>query len=407
MQPTLSAFRAVQLFVLAACLALGASCKDDKAVQARREQPVTLLAVEPADVPLTADLPARVNAYRKAEVRPQVEGIIVDRLFTEGSIVKEGQSLYKIDPQVYQAAFDSAQAALESAKAKLAASQLKRSRRRSLRQAQAVSEQEWEDANAEYLQDLAAANLARAQLRAAEIRLRYTDVLAPISGRIGKSSCTQGSLVTANQAEELAVIQQLDPVYVDMAQSSLNLLKMRDRYTSGGVVPPEGGSARVQARLETGALYGRDGELKFSDITVDEGTGMVLLRAVFPNPEGVLLPGMYVRALVNLGVQKNALLVPQLAVRRNAKGVASVFVAGPANEAEERIVEARERAGAFWIVSSGLRAGEKVVVSSLQSIRHGTPLKVAEIKTLKALLDEARAREAAAGAPGQARAEHR
>jgi RND family efflux transporter MFP subunit len=269
-----------------------------------------------------------------------------------------------------------------------------------------VSEQEWEDANAEYLQALANANLARAQVRTAEIRLRYTDVLAPISGRIGKSSCTQGSLVTANQPAELAVIQQLDPVYVDMTQSSLNILKIRERISRGTLVPPAGGSARVQARLETGALYEAEGELKFSDITVDEGTGMVLLRAVFPNPEGVLLPGMYVRALVNVGVQKNALLVPQLAVRRNAKGVASVFVASSANEAEERIVEAQERAGAFWIVSSGLKAGEKVIVSSLQSIRHGTPLKVAEIKTLKALLDEAKAREGASGAPGQASAEH-
>ncbi len=405
MQPTLSAFRAVQIVLLAACLALGVSCKEDKAVQAKREQSVTVLVVEPSDVPLTADLPARVNAYRKAEVRPQVEGIIVDRLFTEGSLVKEGQSLYKIDPQVYQAALDSAQASLESAKAKLTAAQLKRSRRRSLRQAQAVSEQEWEDANAEYLQALANVNLARAQVRTAEIRLRYTDVLAPISGRIGKSACTQGSLVTANQPDELAVIQQLDPVYVDMTQSALNLLKLRERVLKGTLVPPPGGSAKVQARLETGSLYEADGELKFSDITVDEGTGMVLLRAVFPNPEGVLLPGMYVRALVNVGVQKNALLVPQLAVRRNAKGVGSVFVATAAGEAEERIVEARERAGGFWIVASGLKPGEKVVVSSLQNMRHGTRLKIDEVLTLKDLKDQTEAKaRAGAGVPGQASA---
>jgi len=401
MQPSLSAFRTVQIFLLAACLALGVSCKEEnKAVQAAREQSVTVLVVEPSDVPLTADLPARVNAYRKAEVRPQVDGIIVDRLFTEGALVEEGQSLYKIDPQVYQAAFDSAQANLESAKAKLAAAQLKRNRRRSLRQAQAVSEQEWEDANAEYLQALANASLAKAQLRTAEIRLRYTDVLAPISGRIGKSSCTQGSLVTANQPDELAVIQQLDPVYVDMTQSALNLLKIRERYSKGSLARPAGASAKVQALLETGAVYEAEGELKFSDITVDQGTGMVLLRAVFPNPDGVLLPGMYVRARVSVGVQKNALLVPQLAVRRNAKGVGSVFVATAGNEAEERIVEAKERAGGFWIVSSGLKAGEKVVISSLQNVRHGTRLKIDEVKTLQSLRDDAKSRQDAGDVPG-------
>ena len=365
--------RCLALFLLCPCLC---SCFDTDTGRRSRVPEVTVQEIAPRSVPLRAELSARVSAFRKAEVRPQVGGILMRQLFREGSLVQEGQSLYKIDPATYEAAVASARAEVARGEARLHAAALTRQRRRALLGVNAVSKQAYEDADAEYLQAQADLDAGKAALRAAQIQLRYTDVLAPITGRIGKSSVTQGALVTANQASPLAVIQQLDPVYVDMTRSILPMLQLRERFAKGVITRPENGVTHVRLVLENQTVYPLQGELQFADISVDESTGMVLLRAVFPNPEGVLLPGMYVRAIVEEGVEENALLVPQLAVRRNAKGEASVFVLTAQDTVEERAVDATERVGTDWLVRKGLAAGEKVVVQGLQRLRHGMHVKV-------------------------------
>jgi RND family efflux transporter MFP subunit len=239
-----------------------------------------------------------------------------------------------------------------------------------------VSEQEWEDANAEYLQALANVNLARAQVRTADIRLRYTDVLAPISGRIGKSACTQGSLVTANQPDELAVIQQLDPVYVDMTQSALNLLKIRERYSKGSLARPAGASAKVQALLETGAVYEAEGELKFSDITVDQGTGMVLLRAVFPNPDGVLLPGMYVTAELDARQVEGIVVPAEAIVYRN--GINVIWTVDAEGKALRKIVKLGVQTKNDVQITEGLEGGETVIVEGQSKMNDGDKVLIVE-----------------------------
>lgn len=364
--------RCLALFLLCPCLC---SCFDTDAGRRTQIPEVSVLEIVPRSVPLRAELSARVSAFRKAEVRPQVSGILMRQLFREGSLVQEGQSLYKIDPATYEAAVASARAEVARGEARLHAAALTRQRRRALLGVNAVSKQAYEDADAEYLQAQADLDAGKAALRAAQIQLRYTDVLAPITGRIGKSSVTQGALVTANQASPLAVIQQLDPVYVDMTRSILPMLQLRERFAKGVITRPENGVTPVRLVLENQAAYPLEGELQFADISVDESTGMVLLRAVFPNPDGVLLPGMYVRAIVEEGVEENALLVPQLAVRRNAKGEASVFVLTAQGTVEERAVDATERVGTDWLVRKGLVAGESVVVQGLQRLRHGMHVK--------------------------------
>ena len=370
---------AASLFVLplVLCLLFLGACDDSKSARQQRQREVAVFRVEARDVPLTAELSGRVSAFRKAEVRPQVSGILQEQLFTEGSLVNAHQSLYKIDPDTYIAAVESARAAVASAEATLHAARLRLDRRVALLRNQAVSQQAYEDANAEYLQAKANVEVAKAQLRTAEIQLRYTDVLAPISGRIGKSNVTQGALVTANQAEELAVIQQLDPVYVDMTQSSFALLVLRDRYAAGNLMRPGEEQTEVRLILENGTHYPLAGELKFADITVDESTGSVLLRSVFENPEHVLLPGMYVRCVINQGVKRDALLVPQRAVLRDPKGNASVFVVAD-GKARYRPVQAGDLVGRFVLVNEGLKEGELVLLEGLQNARDGQPVRMRE-----------------------------
>lgn len=363
------------LLLFSLCLTL-ASCDDGKAKQEKGAKQVSVLEIKPVNVPLTAELSGRVSAFRKAEVRPQVSGILKEQLFTEGSMVTQDQSLYKIDPDTYMAEAERARAEVSSASAKLDAATLRRNRHAALLKTKAVSQQSYEDTTVEYLQAKANLEVAKAALRTAEIQLRYTDVLAPITGRVGKSSVTQGALVTANQAAPLAVIQQLDPVYVDMTQSSLALLKLRDRYAEGSLIRPGKGQTEVRLRLETGTTYPVTGHLSFADISVDESTGAVLLRSVFPNPDNILLPGMYVRAIINEGVQVDAILVPQRAVRRTPKGDASVFVLGSDNRAEERQVVTGEVVGRSWLITSGLKAGDKVLVDGTDGLRHGSLVRV-------------------------------
>ncbi len=372
----------LQLFsVLILCLA-AAGCNDSHRQEDRGPREVSAIAIQLRSVPLTAELSGRVSAYRKAEVRPQVSGILKAQLFVEGSMVVQDQSLYKIDPDTYQAELASAEAALASAEAQLNAATLRRNRHAALLRTKAVSQQGYEDAHAEYLQARANVEVAKASLRTAEIRLRYTDVLAPISGQIGKSSVTQGALVTANQTEPLAVIQQLDPVYVDMTQSSLAMLKLRDRYAAGKLLRPSELQAEVRLRLETGAYYPLTGQLKFADITVDESTGAVLLRSVFPNPGKILLPGMYVRAIINEGTELNAILVPQRAVRRDPKGNASVFVVTEDSRAELRQVVTGEVVGRYWLITSGLKEGERVLIEGMQGLIPDSPVKVVNTLTI-------------------------
>ena len=363
------------LFLFSLCLTL-ASCDDGKAKQEKGAKQVSVLEIKPVNVPLTAELSGRVSAFRKAEVRPQVSGILKEQLFTEGSMVTQDQSLYKIDPDTYMAEAERAKAEVSSASAKLDAATLRRNRHAALLKTKAVSQQSYEDTTVEYLQAKANLEVAKAALRTAEIQLRYTDVLAPITGRVGKSSVTQGALVTANQAAPLAVIQQLDPVYVDMTQSSLAMLKLRDRYAEGRLIRPGKGQTEVRLRLETGTMYPVTGHLRFADISVDESTGAVLLRSVFPNPDNILLPGMYVRAIINEGMQIDAILVPQRAVRRTPKGDASVFVLGAGNKAEERQVVTGEVVGRSWLITSGLKAGDKVLVDGTDGLRPGSLVKV-------------------------------
>jgi len=360
-----------------------AGCPDDRGQRAAARPPqVVVMEAAPQRVVLSTELPGRVSAYRRAEVRPQVGGILKDRLFVEGSAVEAGQALYKIDPATYEAALDSAKAALAKAEARLAPARLKVNRYRSLFGIKAVSRQELEDAQTSFDEAKADVAVCRVAVRTASIHLAYTDVTAPIAGRIGKSSVTQGALVTANQAAPLAVIQQLDPVYVDVTQSSLDLLRLRERLASGRLSHAGEARAAVRLRLENGSEYPLDGALQFADITVDESTGMVSLRAVFPNPDGVLLPGMYVRARLNEGVDEKALLVPQLAVARDARGQASVFVVGADGKAERRAVEATEMAGNCWNVTAGLSPGDKVVIEGFQKLRHGMPVQVSGEKTI-------------------------
>ena len=358
---------------LVICLLLGGlwGCEQHNVKQAKKLREVGVQQVSTENVSLSVELSGRVSAYRKAEVRPQVGGILQKQLFSEGSLVHEGQSLYKIDPATYEAEVASAKAALARARAALTQSELRRRRRRALLGSHAVSQQAMEDAEAEYLKAKADVEVCAAALLTAEIRLRYTDVQAPITGRIGKSHMTQGALVTANQPEPLAVIQQLDPVYVDMTRSSLDLLRVRERYLSGQIKPDVKGQTSVRLILDDSHSYPLEGVLQFADISVDESTGMVLLRAVFPNPEGTLLPGLYVKAFVHEGVEEKAVLVPESCVLRSARGQTSVFVVDADNRVQQRIVRTAERSGRKIIISEGLSEGEKLVVEGLRQLKEG------------------------------------
>ena len=359
-------------------MAVLAGCSGDggQVARARRTPEVRVLELVPQKVVLTTELVGRTSAFRKAEVRPQVNGILQKRLFTEGGEVREGEPLYLIDPAPYEAALESAEAALVRAEANVEPARLRARRYKSLLAEKAVSQQEYDDAQATWRQCQAEVAVCRAAVKTAKIQLAYTNVLAPISGRIGKSSVTAGALVTANQAEPLASIQQLDPMYVDVTQSSLELLRLRELLGEGRLERSGEIRAEVQLRLENEKLYPHTGTLQFTDITVDDSTGAVGLRAIFPNPDKLLLPGMYVRAILNEGIDERALLVPQLAVSRDPKGQASVFVLGEGNVAEFRPVTVGNMVGRCWQIIEGLKPGEKVIVEGFQNVRNGMPVKV-------------------------------
>jgi len=333
---------------------------------------VGYIVTQPQAVGLNTELSGRTSAFLVSEVRPQVGGVIKARLFQEGSIVQAGQSLYQIDPATYQATYNSAAAALAQAQAQATAAKLKADRYKTLVESGAVSKQDNDDAQAAAAQTAAAVAVQRAALDTARINLNYTKVAAPITGRIGKSSVTPGALVTASQATALATVQDLSKIYVDLTQTSAELLKLRQQFASGKLGRTN--SAQVTLKLEDGTTYPTPGTLEFSDVTVDPGTGSVTLRAVFPNPNGVLLPGMYVRAVLSQGVTSGGILVPQTAVSRDPKGGATVTVVG-AKGAEPRPITLGQTIGDKWLVTSGLQAGDKVIVEGLQKVRPGAPIK--------------------------------
>ena len=333
---------------------------------------VGFVVAQPTSVPVQSTLGGRTVAFETSEVRPQVNGIIRRRNFAEGAYVRQGQPLFQIDPSLYRAAVNEAQANVASARATLDAAQVRANRYRPLAEMEAISKQEYTDAAAQARQARAAVAQNNAQLDTARINLRFTTIPAPISGRIGRSLSTVGALVTANQQDPLAVIQRLHPIYVDIQQSSADLTKLRRSLASGGVQP---GSTQVRLKLEDGSDYGYTGTVQFSEVMVNESTGTITLRARFPNPQNVLLPGMFVQALFTQAVDPNVFLVPQAAVQRDIGGDAFVFVVGQGNKAERRKVVADRTFQANWVVSSGLRAGDKVITQGTANLRNGAELR--------------------------------
>lgn len=363
---------------VAATLVLAACGKPQAAAPGARPAPeVAIVVVEPTQFALTTELAGRTSPYQVAEVRPQVGGILQKRLFREGSDIKAGAALYQIDPATYRAQFDSASATLAKAEANLAVAKLTAERHAELVKVEAVSKQANDDAQARLKQTEAEVAAARAALQTAKINLDYATITSPIAGRIGRSMVTPGALVTANQSNALATVQQLDPIYVDVTQSSTELLRLKRDLAEGRIKSAGADGAKVKLVLEDGSVYAAPGKLQFSDVTVDPGTGAVTLRAVFPNPKHELLPGMYVRAQLEEGVRDQVVLVPQQAVMRDPRGKASVYVLGAEDKVEARPVVTARAAGDKWVVTEGLKAGDRVIVEGLQKIRPGAPARVA------------------------------
>ncbi|WP_275157342.1 efflux RND transporter periplasmic adaptor subunit [Citrobacter koseri] len=355
--------------------ALLASCNDQGDTQAHPAEPqVTVHVVESAPLAVTTELPGRTTPFRIAEVRPQVSGIVLKRNFTEGSDIEAGQSLYQIDPATYQADYDSAKGELAKSEAAAAIAHLTVKRYVPLVGTKYISQQEYDQAIADARQADAAVIAAKAAVESARINLAYTKVTSPISGRIGKSSVTEGALVTNGQATELATVQQLDPIYVDVTQSSSDFMRLRQSVEQGSL-HKDNTRSNVELVMENGQAYPLKGTLQFSDVTVDESTGSITLRAVFPNPQHTLLPGMFVRARIDEGIQPNAILVPQQGVTRTPRGDAMVMIVNDKDQVEARDVIATQAIGDKWLISKGLQPGDKVIVSGLQKARPGEQVK--------------------------------
>lgn len=355
--------------ILSATLLAG--CNDQDGKQAQPQQPqVTVHIVKTAPLSVTTELPGRTSAFRIAQVRPQVSGIILQRHFTEGSDVEAGQSLYQIDPATYQADYDSAKAELGKSEAAAQIAHLTVKRYVPLVGTKYISQQEYDQAIADARQADAVVVAAKASVESARINLAYTKVTSPISGRIGKSNVTEGALVTNGQTTELATVQQLDPIYVDVTQSSSDFMRLKQSVEQGNL-QKENTASNVELLMENGQPYPLKGTLQFSDVTVDESTGSITLRAVFPNPQHTLLPGMFVRARVDEGVQPDAMLVPQQGVTRTPRGDSTVLVVNNESTAETRNVIATQAIGDQWLISDGLKTGDKVIVSGLQKVHPG------------------------------------
>ena len=370
----------LSLAVAASLSVVLGACQDKKHAAGGQPAPgpaeVAVATIQPQRLSVTTELPGRTAAYRVAEIRPQVSGIVLKRFFTEGSDVKAGDQLYQIDPATYEAALAVAQADIQKAEANLQAARNKAARYNDLVKNSVVSKQDYDDAMASLKQNEAQLSAAKAAYNLARINLDYTKVFAPISGRIGKSAVTEGALVTANQATALATVQQLDPIYVDVSQTASQLMQLRQDMASGRIRPAEPGKIPVSLFLHAAeAPYPQRGELQFSDVTVDPGTSSVQLRAVFPNPDLDLLPGLFVRARVEQGVAENAITVPQEAVQRGPDGSARVWVVGDDNKVSLRTIKTERAINNTWLVSDGLKAGERIVVEGLQKVKPGAEVK--------------------------------
>lgn len=370
-----------KLIVIAGLLLVGFSlsgCSEQNSAAAPPQAPppeVAVVVVEPQSVAIMTELSGRTAPWLIAEVRPQVGGIIQQRLFEEGGVVKAGQTLYQIDPASYRAAYDSARAALDRVDAQLTPARLKAERYRELSKINAVSQQDLDDAEAAFKLAEAEVAAAKAVLQVARINLDYTVVKAPITGRIGRSLVTTGALVKAEQDQSLATIQQLDPVYVDVTQSSTELLRLKRELASGALKGAAAGQAKVRLQFEDGSDYERAGSFQFSDVTVNPSTGSVTLRTVFPNPDELLLPGMYVRANIEEGTMEQAILVPQRGVSRDPAGNALVMLVGAEDKVEPRVIQVARTIDDSWLVSDGLKPGDRVILEGFQRARPGTVVK--------------------------------
>ncbi|AUZ83179.1 efflux RND transporter periplasmic adaptor subunit [Methylophaga nitratireducenticrescens] len=365
-------FLSVKTLMLISLLTLNmAACQssDSEDAQQNTQQAapkVDVVSLIPQTITIKTELPARTVAFRQAEVRPQVNGIIEKRLFEEGADVNAGQRLYQIDEAPFQAALQMAKAELARAEANIQSTKARADRFKGLIDNKAISQQDYDDALASYLQSQAEVAVAQASIQTAEINLRYTKVKAPIDGRIGRSNITEGALVTAQQETPLATIIQTDPIYVDISQASKEILQLRRQLMSGGITNEE--ATQVRLKLEDGTIYSHIGTLQFSEVNVNEDTGSLVMRAQFPNPEGLLLPGMYVKAEVQEGKMQDAILVPHKAVAFSREGKASVMLVNSENKVEQRLIEVKQSIGNNWLVLEGLTGGEKVVVEGLQKI---------------------------------------
>lgn len=333
---------------------------------------VGYVTVNPQAVPVPTELGGRVVASATSEVRPQISGVILKRHFTEGGYVRAGQPLFEIDPSLYRAATNQAAADLASAQASATAAATKADRYRPLAKIEAIAKQDYTDAESQAQVARATVAQRRAALETARINLRYTTVPAPISGRIGRSLFTKGALVSAGQTDPLAIIQSTDPVYIDMQQSSADLTRLRRSFADGGM---QNGNAIVHLRLEDGSEYPQPGQVQFSEVTVDESTGSVTLRARFPNPQGLLLPGMFVTAIFDQAINPNAFLVPQQALQRDFDGTPFVYLVGQGSKAERRKVVTNQTAGTNWVVTAGLKPGDRVITQGTSGLTHGKAIR--------------------------------
>jgi len=374
MMPGSTLIRAVTLAAALLLTACGGSDPADKGGRGGRGGPIQVgyVVVQQGSAPLEQELPGRVAAFQVSEVRPQVSGVILRRLFQEGSVVRQGQTLYQIDPSIYQAQAAQASANVQSARASAVAARTRAARYKPLADMEAVSKQDYTDAVAQARQADASVAQNSAALRLAQVNLRFTRVPAPISGRIGLSNVTEGALVTANQTDSLTTITRLDPVFVDIQESAADLLALRRALSQGGAVPT---SAQVRLKLPDGSFYGFTGTVEFSQVLVDQGTGTVTLRARFANPQAILLPGMFVTAQFAQAVDTSAFLVPQSAISRDPKGNATLWVVGPGNRAVQRTIVADRTQGTYWVVTEGLAAGEKVITQGTANLKDGAQIK--------------------------------
>ncbi|WP_165742546.1 efflux RND transporter periplasmic adaptor subunit [Pseudoalteromonas sp. Z9A6] len=376
----------IALFVLSALVGSVALTGCDQAAEqsqasAPKAVPVGVITVKSQALTLKKELPGRISAFQIAEIRPQVSGIVQSRLFVEGNEVKQGQALYQIDPATFEADLAASEASVARAEASIASSKSKASRYKELLKIKAVSQQDFDEADAAYKQANAELLTAKAQLKSAQINLDYSHVSSPISGQISKSSVTVGALVSANQSTALATVTQLDPIYIDLTQSSNELTQLKKALSSGTLTVDSASQTDVELIMEDGSIYPHKGTLQFSEVTVDPSTGSVTLRAKFSNPEKLLLPGMYARASIVEGVKAGAILAPQRGVSRNSKGEPTAMVVSKDNTVENRVLKVDRTIGSDWLVTDGLSDGDKLIVEGLQKIRPGAPVNPSEIQS--------------------------